>query len=220
MNSTQCSLMRNECEMEQAKCEGTILRTTHAVQCSNFQINQQSNCSCPNLITCSQNTTRICVKTNGGCKVLTTQCELEEARCRGEVLGTVAHIHCQGLPNHVDRPCYCPKFKICTNNNTKVCVKNSQNNCTLLRNKCELEREKYRGQALKAVSELHCRNLTVGSSQTCICPNLFNCSRNSNITCVKTSLGCKLLRNQCEVENEKCERPVKSHSNLIGFYSN
>ncbi|XP_065365328.1 uncharacterized protein LOC135958351 [Calliphora vicina] len=208
INSTQCRLVRNECELEQAKCEGNNLITTHAVQCFNFQINQQSNCSCPNLITCSQNSSRICVRTRAGCKLLTTQCDWEEAKCRGEALRTLDLIHCQGFRSREERSCFCPNLQTCSRNTTIICARDPRNNCTLLRNACDLEQARCQGQALTIVPNLHCRNFTSRTRRTCLCPNLFNCSTNASTTCVKLNSGCKLLRNQCEVENEKCQGPV------------
>ncbi|XP_046803053.1 transmembrane cell adhesion receptor mua-3-like [Lucilia cuprina] len=219
INATQCLLIRNECELEQAKCEGNNLITTHAAQCLNFGINQQSNCSCPNLLTCSQNSTRICIRTRAGCKLLATQCELEEARCRGEALRTMDPIYCQGFRNQEERECFCSNLETCSRNTTNICVRNSATNCTLLRNACDLEEARCRGQALTIVQNLQCRNFTSNTSRTCMCPNLFNCSTNATSICVKLRAGCKLLRNQCELENERCQGPVQTMSPLhcLGF---
>ncbi|TMW48431.1 hypothetical protein DOY81_006492 [Sarcophaga bullata] len=188
------------------RCEGKTLLNTHSVQCLNFRIGEERNCSCPNLITCSQNSTRICTRTRRGCKVFSTQCELEEAKCRGEILSVVDLIHCQDFAEREEKACFCPNLQNCSRNATNLCVRDRRNNCTLLRNQCEVEQARCQGQALRIVPSIHCHNFTYQSSTVCSCPNLFNCSRTATSICARLTAGCKLLRNQCELEQEKCQQ--------------
>lgn len=97
--------MRNECELEEARCEGKSLyrasvffiffennlilfiglNVVDSIQCFNFTAGQLRNCSCPNMGTCNTQSPRVCaISARNQCKLMLNNCELEKAKCKGE----------------------------------------------------------------------------------------------------------------------------------------
>ena len=60
--------------------------------------------------------------------------------------------------------------------------------------------------ASSVVNLIHCQGFLEREEKFCFCPNLQNCSRNATNLCVRNrASNCTLLRNQCEVEQARCQ---------------
>ena len=195
-----------------------------SIHCHNFTYQNSSACSCPNLFNCTRTSTSICARLNTGCKLLRNQCELEQEKCQQNSTRRVSALHCQGFTFGQTRNCSCPNLQTCSRNNTNICVQTTRG-CRLMRNECDLERAKCEGQSKKLLSKklvvkifknilfsdlktlpaIQCKSLRPGNAGSCACPNWLNCRQNSTQVCIETSRGCKLLRNQCEMEQMRCQ---------------
>ncbi|XP_061393291.1 chaoptin-like, partial [Musca vetustissima] len=149
-----CQLLANGCDLERRRCVGEVLRPVHSVQCSNMTVNQQRPCFCPKLSSCSKQPQPICVRTRRGCKLFVSECQAEEARCRGEVLETVDPLQCHGFRDEEEKTCSCSKLQTCSSNRTSICIGSSSSNCTLLRNDCELERYKCQNPEVLSLAKI------------------------------------------------------------------
>uniref|UniRef100_A0A1I8NHM2 Uncharacterized protein n=1 Tax=Musca domestica TaxID=7370 RepID=A0A1I8NHM2_MUSDO len=210
----RCQLLANNCDLERRKCIGEDLRPIHTIQCSNMTVNQQSSCFCPQLNTCSTSRRPICVRTRRGCKLFVSECQAEEARCRGEVLETLDPVQCHGFRDEEEKSCSCPKMSTCSTNQTSTCVRTSSSDCTLLRNECELERYKCQNPNPTILPAEQCRHIKPGERGSCNCPKWLTCSNSTTRLCVETNNGCELIQNECDLERRRCQGEVLNSVNI------
>lgn len=126
-------------------------------------------------------------------------------------LAIIDSIQCRGIPVNSTGNCFCPRLRNCSRNSANICVRNNNTNntCTLLNNKCDLERNICEGRDIKRVAQIHCQNFTTNSTKACYCPKLSTCNRNSSSICVISSNQCTLVRNECELEQLRCDGKSK-----------
>lgn len=68
---------------------------------------------------------------------------------------------------------------------------------------------------VRVLPAIQCKSLRPGTNGTCACPNWLNCSTNSSSrVCIETSSGCRLLNNQCDLEQRKCQGEGKIYVNI------
>ncbi|XP_075156238.1 uncharacterized protein LOC142229557 [Haematobia irritans] len=206
-----CKMLRNECELEELRCQGEIVTLLPEAQCRLLRPGDSGECACPTWLTCSTRTSQVCTARGEVCKLLRNQCEMEQMKCQGEAFDIADVVHCRNFELGQDRPCFCPAYRTCNRNNTRsVCVRGANSSCRLLANSCDLRLARCNGENLSRVPQFQCKNFTIGVSQQCNCPSLFNCSLTEigPRICARMANGCKLLRNQCELEQETCQNNV------------
>lgn len=127
------------------------------------------------------------------------------------VLNVTNPLQCRGLRLNITSNCFCPRLRNCSAATNNICVRenNSNNTCTMLRNECEMEQAICEGKDITRVDNINCRNFTANTSNSCFCPKLATCNRNSSSICVMNGTQCRLVRNQCELEQAKCEGTSK-----------
>lgn len=145
-----------------------------------------------------------------------------------EGLLDVDNLHCQRFRVGVNGTCTCARLLTCQQNVTNICVINSSRRCQLMRNQCDLERGRCQGSGIKLKAQqkhlkqnayvdgifhitvfnrtqsVQCRSLNPGDIGNCACPALISCSMNRTNICVRTRIGCRLKRNECELEQSRC----------------
>ncbi|KAM7347834.1 uncharacterized protein ACRADG_007315 isoform 1-T2 [Cochliomyia hominivorax] len=78
-----CKLLQNKCELEQLKCQERNVNILPAIQCNFLRPGRCGSCACPHWLSCSQNSSKVCIETRGGCRLLMNLCDLEQKRCIG-----------------------------------------------------------------------------------------------------------------------------------------
>ncbi|TMW48428.1 hypothetical protein DOY81_006489, partial [Sarcophaga bullata] len=175
------------------------------IQCREFSYGQTGTCTCPKSQMCSRNQTQLCVQLDANnCRLYGNECDLVADRCRGQRLVDVDNLHCQRFTVGVNGTCTCRRLLTCQQNVTNICVINAANSCQLMRTECDLERVRCQGSVLNRTQSVQCRSLRPGESGNCACPALAGCSVNRTNICVRTRVGCRLKRNECELEQSRC----------------
>ncbi|XP_059223302.1 uncharacterized protein LOC131997053 [Stomoxys calcitrans] len=216
--SDGCKILRNDCELEELRCQGEIVTLLPQAQCRLLRAGESGDCACPNWLSCSTRTSQVCTANGEVCRLLRNQCEMEQMKCQGEAFDMADILHCPNFSVGQSRPCFCPAFRTCNRNSSlSACVRGPSGSCRLLANACDLELAKCNGEDLTSVPEFQCRNFTIGTTQPCNCPTLFNCSLTAGAPriCARMSNGCKLLRNQCEMDQETCQGNVRENVTLL-----